>query len=225
MEKTIKIKSVLLAIIAASLIGLMACNSPKNATKNKTLGTSNLFLTDSTGSSCISLPPPADKSLFESEQYYAGESGMAFDSTFSLIPISANFPVQKTSTVKSKRIPLVELSRIGKHFKQQHIKSWHKTDDYTILNFALYYVDIDTIESQIYELEYIVNHDQGNPEIILYTATHDENAKNGIRLDAIKGIGTCYDGTKNQVQLHEDGSIANRCKGDDVSFILYKNIE
>lgn len=226
MKKTRNLISTALGIITICYLSLSACSETKNIAKNATPNIDSLFASQNAGQTCEPLAPPANKSTIESVCYSAGVAGMTFDSTFHLVSLDPKHPLQEISTVKSDLLPLIGMERIGKHFVQTHLKYHHKTKDYAIQNFTLLYLP-NPDNAQFFELEYVVNQDFDNPENIVYIALKkdDETAKDGIALHAIKGIGTCDDGTRNQTVLREDGIISGSCKGKNTSLLVYKQIE
>ena len=182
------------------------------------------FESDTVGANCMLLAPIVDKSQIESVRYFAGDAGMVFDSSFNLVSTTPEHSVQEISTIKSEHISLIHIERIGKHFVQTHLKSFHETEDYTVHNITMYFLpSVDNV--QYCELEYIVNKDMENPETIIYTAMIDETTNDGTRVIGFKGVGTCTDGSRNQCVVREDGCITSLCKGENTSMMVYKEIE
>ena len=176
------------------------------------------------GDNCMIMASPIDKSQIESVCYFAGDAGMVFDSSLNLVSATPEHSVQEISTIKSEHPSLIPLERIGKHFVQTHLKSFHETEDYTVHNITMFFLpSVDNI--QYCELEYIVNKDMEDPETIIYTAMIDETSNEWTRVMAFKGVGTCSDGTRNQCIVREDGSITTLCKGENTSMMVYEEIE
>lgn len=179
------------------------------------------FETEIKGDNCMVMAPPVNKSQIESVRYFAGDAGMVFDSNFNLVSATPEHSVQEISTIKSEHISLIHIECIGKHFVQNHLKSFHETEDYTVHNITMYFLpSVDNV--QFCELEYIVNKDMENPETIIYTAMIDETTNDGTRVMAFKGVGTCTDGSRNQCVVREDGCITSLCKGKNTSMMVYE---
>ena len=182
------------------------------------------FETEIKGDNCMVMAPPVNKSQIESVRYFAGDAGMVFDSSFNLVSVNPKLLVQEISTIKGEHISLIHFDRIGKHFVQTLLKSFHETEHYAILNLTMYYLP-SSDKTQFCELEYIVDGDMENPENIIYGAMIDETTIDGTSVLAFKGVGTCADGLRNQCVVREDGSITSLCKGENTSMVIYKEIE
>lgn len=130
-------------------------------------------------------------------------SGMVFLEDGSLAN-SENGHIESVSTLKGKHETLTDSKRLAKHFPD-FVKRVHETNDYLITCFETFYLD----NAEVFRVEYVINHDFGNPESALYVTRFGESKEPPTII--VKCMGSCIKPTEDCVEVYNFVTNEARC--------------
>ncbi|MBQ8957829.1 MAG: hypothetical protein IJ057_04935 [Bacteroidales bacterium] len=195
-RKQICAAAMLAAVIC--MLGIGACKKTQNNAETKDNALAFAKAIDST-----------NLSQFEFMRLYAisddgNGSGMVFVEDGSL-KNSNNGHIGSVSTLKGKHETQTDAKKLAKHFPD-FVNRIHGTDDYLITCFETFYLN----DAEVFQVEYVINHDFGSPESALYVTKFNESKEPPVTV-VVKCMGSCTKPTEDCVEVYNFYTNEARC--------------